>query len=58
MVEATHAENGAWDKVWRDGVGQIQKIDYSLTLDGVADRERIEQAAREYDETLRRIGTA
>lgn len=58
MVEATHAENGAWDKVWRDGVGQNQKIDYSLALDGVADRERIEQVAREYDETLRRIGTA
>lgn len=56
MVGVTHAENGAWDKVWRDGEGKNQLIRYELALDGVADRARIEQAALEYSETIKRVG--
>ena len=58
MVDVTHAENGAWDKVWRDGEGQNQLISYDLALEGVPDRARIEQAATDYSETLKRMGAA
>ena len=58
MVEVTHAENGAWDKVWRGGEGQNQRIAYELALEGVADRARVEEAAHEYTETLKRVGAA
>jgi uncharacterized phage-associated protein len=57
MIDVTHAENGAWDKVWRDGAGQNQLINYALALEGVPDRARVEHAAEEYSETLRRVGT-
>jgi len=58
MVEVTHAESGAWDKVWQDGQGKHHLIDYALALDGVPDVARIQQAAHEYSETLKRVGTA
>lgn len=58
MVEVTHAENGAWEKVWRGGAGKNQKIHYQLALDGVADRDRIQKAADEYREVVRRLGSA
>lgn len=58
MVEVTHAENGAWDKVWQDGDGQNQLIRYELALEGLPDRERIEQAAHDYAQTLKRVGAA
>lgn len=56
MVDVTHAENGAWDKVWQDGAGQNHLISYALALDGLADRARVEKAADEYNETLKRVG--
>jgi len=50
MIEVTHAENGAWEKVWREGEGRNGLIDYNLALDDVDDRQRIEKAAEEYRE--------
>ena len=34
MIDVTHAQNGAWDKVWLDGKGAHQPIPYAL---GIAD---------------------
>ncbi len=34
MIDVTHAQNGAWDKVWQDGKGAHQPIPYAL---GIAD---------------------
>jgi uncharacterized phage-associated protein len=33
MIDVTHDENGAWAKVWRDGLGSNQEIPYDLGLD-------------------------
>ncbi len=50
MIDITHAENGAWAKVWRDGAGSDQVIEYRLALaDDEPNREAILQAAAEYD---------
>jgi uncharacterized phage-associated protein len=57
MVKVTHVKNGAWAKVWRDGEGQNAHISYALALDGVQDRERLDKAAQEYDETRKRVGS-
>ena len=32
MIDVTHAQNGAWDKVWRGGAGKRQQIPYSLGI--------------------------
>jgi len=32
MIDVTHAENGAWAKVWRDGLGNFGAIPYELSL--------------------------
>lgn len=55
MVEVTHAENGAWDKVWANGEGHNQLIDYRLSLEGSPVKEHIERAAEEYSELLARV---
>ncbi len=55
MVDVTHAENGAWDKVWANGEGHNQLIDYRLSLEGSPVKEQIERAAEEYSELLARI---
>ncbi|MDD2609363.1 MAG: Panacea domain-containing protein [Giesbergeria sp.] len=34
MIDVTHAQNGAWDKVWQGGKGAHQPIPYAL---GIAD---------------------
>lgn len=34
MIDVTHAQNGAWDKVWQGGKGAHQLIPYAL---GIAD---------------------
>lgn len=34
MIDVTHAQNGAWDKVWQEGKGAHQPIPYAL---GIAD---------------------
>jgi len=57
MVDVTHAENGAWEKVWDDGRGYNARIDYGLTLDDDPNREHIEQASKDYQELLESVGT-
>jgi len=32
MIDVTHTQNGAWDKVWRDGEGARQPIPYELAI--------------------------
>ena len=32
MIDVTHAENGAWTKVWRDGLGKSKPIPYELAI--------------------------
>lgn len=50
MTDITHVENGAWARVWQDGAGTDQVIDYRLALaENDPDREAILQAAPEYE---------
>lgn len=56
MVDVTHAENGAWDKVWAGGEGHNQPIDYKLSLEGSPVKDQIEKAAEEYNELVARVG--
>lgn len=56
MVDVTHAENGAWDKVWAEGAGYNELIDYRLSLEGNQAKDHIEKAAEEYNELLERVG--
>lgn len=51
MIDVTHAENGAWAKVWQDGLGSDQQIDYRLAIpdddphrDDLLDADRDRQA--------------
>lgn len=49
MVSVTHAQNGAWDKVWRGGQGRNKMIPYELALpDDCEDRDEILQSSSEY----------
>lgn len=46
MIDVTHAQNGAWDKVWRDGHGKNESIPYTLALsDAQENREAVLNAA-------------
>lgn len=50
MSDITHAENGAWARIWQDGAGSDQVIGYRLALaDNDPNREAILQAAAEYE---------
>lgn len=50
MIDVTHAENGAWARVWQDGAGSDQVIDYRLALaENDPNREAILHAAAEYE---------
>ncbi len=50
MIDVTHAENGAWAKVWNAGQGFDQRIDYTLAIaDNDPHREAILEAAREHE---------
>jgi uncharacterized phage-associated protein len=49
MVDVTHAENAAWDKVWRGGEGRSQLIPYELVLSD-EEREGIMELAAEHEE--------
>lgn len=33
LIDITHAQNGAWERVWRDGEGKSETIPYALALD-------------------------
>lgn len=49
MVSITHSKDGAWDKVWRNGDGQNDRIPYDLAVrDECGDRDEILRSAREY----------
>jgi uncharacterized phage-associated protein len=53
MIDVTHAENGAWAKVWNEGRGQDQTIPYDLAIE--ADhphRDAILESARHYQAML------
>jgi len=48
MIDVTHQQNGAWDKVWQNGQGARQRIPYELAIPGnEAGRESFLQVARE-----------
>jgi hypothetical protein len=54
MIDVTHAENGAWAKIWQDGRGMSEAIPYALGLDPDSpSRESILEIARER-EAIRR----
>ena len=49
MIDVTHAENGAWARVWNRGRGFDQPIDYALSLrDDDPHRATILEFAREH----------
>ena len=49
MIDVTHAENGAWIKVWNNGKGFNQRISYDLAIaDDEPYRDIILEAAKEY----------
>ena len=40
MIDVTHEQNGAWDKIWRGGEGSYHVIPYELAIgDDVVDRD-------------------
>lgn len=42
MIDVTHQQNGAWDKVWQNGQGAQKPIPYALSLaDNAANREAL-----------------
>jgi uncharacterized phage-associated protein len=57
MIDVTHEQNGAWDKVWRGGEGAHRQIPYELAIpDNAAERDALLQVAAEqrmYQEALR-----
>lgn len=52
----THAENGAWEKVWDGGKGNDRPIDYALCLEEGPEKEAILEVATEYRATLEQHG--
>lgn len=50
MIDVTHQQNGAWDKVWKNGQGAQKPIPYALSLaDDAANRdELIEIGAQQF----------
>ncbi|WP_086381943.1 Panacea domain-containing protein [Caballeronia sordidicola] len=48
MIDVTHQQNGAWDKIWADGKGSFKKIPYDLAIPPDAtNREQILEVAAE-----------
>ena len=48
MIDVTHEQNGAWDKVWNEGKGAQKVIPYQLSIpDSADDREYILESASE-----------
>jgi uncharacterized phage-associated protein len=48
MIDVTHAQNGAWDKVWQDGKGAHQPIPYALGIaDDAPDKQILLEVAKE-----------
>lgn len=50
LIDITHEQNGAWDKVWRNGAGNRQVIPYDLALpDNMPEREAVLAVAHEQE---------
>lgn len=48
MIDVTHQQNGAWDKVWAKGAGAQQEIPYELAiLPDAKNREAVMESAAE-----------
>lgn len=48
LIDVTHEQNGAWDKVWQGGHGAHHVIPYELAVgDGVPEREELLAVAAE-----------
>lgn len=48
MIDLTHEENGAWDRVWRGGEGAFKPIPYELAIsDDDIDADAVRELARE-----------
>ena len=48
MIDVTHEQNGAWDKVWQGGAGAHKAIPYELAVaDDAPDRADLLQIAEE-----------
>jgi len=48
MIDVTHTQNGAWDKVWRGGEGACDQIPYSLSIpDEAPERATLLEIAKE-----------
>lgn len=59
MIDVTHAQNGAWDKVWRGGQGAHQVIPYALAIsDDVPERPDLLAVAREREMYLAALQAA
>jgi uncharacterized phage-associated protein len=56
MIDVTHAENGAWEKVWNRGLGNDKPIAYELSLDESPEKEAILEIAMEYKAALEQHG--
>lgn len=57
MIDVTHEQNGAWDKIWQGGEGAHRTIPYALAIpENAAERDALLQVADEqrmYREALR-----
>lgn len=48
MIDVTHEQNGAWDKVWQNGQGAQKPIPYALSLaDDAANRDELIEIGNE-----------
>jgi uncharacterized phage-associated protein len=48
MIDITHEQNGAWDKIWNDGAGNLNPIPYELAIpEDAPNRESILESALE-----------
>lgn len=56
MIDVTHAENGAWERVWNQGMGNDNRIDYELALEDGPDKEAILEIAKEYRAAVQQHG--
>jgi uncharacterized phage-associated protein len=49
IIDITHEQNGAWDKVWAGGKGQFSMIPYELAIpDDASNRELILESSLEF----------
>lgn len=56
MIDVTHAENGAWEKVWNEGLGNNDLIAYELALGESPEKEAILEVAKEYQAAIEHHG--